>query len=361
LETLRADFNTCFRSSKSLSKESQTLNSGLHAFRTAVPEIRVAVLRRIFLFFLQAMILCCGPSVSHGEDPSKIVAEVNNAPITAGEVENEITRIISGALYHKDFSPEKREKFRKQAIESLIDKTLAYQEAERRGIKADRKKVEATLAEVKKKFPSEKAFHDALKKNNVTLEKYEERIGRDFVTEEIFRSEVDDKAKVGEDQVREYYENNKSTYKELEQIKLSHIMVMFDPSEGKEDRDRARKKAEEILSRAKAGEDFNALGSETSGDVYKVKAGELDYIHRGRMDPEIEDSAFALKVGEVMGPVETEYGYYIIRLDNRKPENQRSFDEVKGEIRTMLEKKAREERKTAWITSLKEKAKIEYR
>lgn len=315
---------------------------------------------RIFLGFLVVIALCSGSWVSHAEEPSKVLARANGVPITVKQVEDEINRAVSRTLYHREVSPEKREEFRKEAIERLIEKELGYQEAKRQGIKVDREKIEERVGEMKKKFPSEKAFNEALKKNGLTIKKYEEALERELLVEKIFRAEVEEKAKIGDVEVREQYEKNKNKYRELEKIKLRHIAIMFDPSKGREDKDRAKKKADEILGRAKAGEDFSALASETSEDVYKVKGGELGYVHRGRMEPELEKTAFALKTGEIMGPVETEYGYYVIKLEDRKPEKQFSFDEVKAEIRKELERKAKEERKTAWIKSMREKAKIEY-
>lgn len=360
MENVKVDFNRGLRRSKRMSETVQTRKPEPPTLRTPVPGAHAAALMRVSARFLLLIVLVFGPAMSHGEGPPQVVARVNSVPITLNDVDTEITVIISRTLYHKDSSPEKREALRKEAIENLIEKELEYEEAKRQGITVDGAKVKERLREVKKSFPSEKEFNEALSRNNMTVRKYEERIERGFILEEIFRAEVEEKAKVGDEEIREYYEKNRNNYRELEKIKLRHIVIMFEPSKGSEDKDRAKKKAEEILARAKAGEDFGALAYETSEDVYKVKGGELGYVHRGRMDPELEKTAFALKVGEIMGPIETEYGYYIIKIEDRKPEKQYSFDEVKGEIRNMLEKKAKEERKTAWIKSLKEKAKIEY-
>jgi parvulin-like peptidyl-prolyl isomerase len=316
---------------------------------------------RIFICFLMVMTLCLGFGLARAGEPAKVLVKVNDVPITLNEVEDEVTRIVSQTLYHREASPEKREALRKDALEKLIEKELEYQEAKRQGIKADSEKIKESTEEVRGRFPSEKAFNEVLKKNNLTMKQFKERVARELVIDQVFRAEVEEKAKSGDAEIRGHYEKNREQYRELEKIKLRHIVIMFDPSKGAEDKERAGAKAGEMLKRVKAGEDFAALASEYSEDSYKTKGGDLGYVERGRMDAEMEKVAFSLKTGETMGPVETEYGFYLIKVEDKKPERQLSFDEVKERVKKELEAKKKEERKTEWIRSLREKAKIEYR
>jgi peptidyl-prolyl cis-trans isomerase C len=318
-------------------------------------------MKRILFCFLIGITLCAGLRFAHAEERSKVVVKVNGVAITLNEVEEEINRIISQTVYHRQVTPEKREALRKDAIERLVERELEYQEARKQGIKAEKEKTEERVEELKKKFPSEEAFIAALKKNNLTLKRYEERIAKDLVIEKILLAEVESKSRVGDDEVKAFYEKNVERYKEPEMIKIRHIMILADPAKGDEEREKARKRAGEMLKKAKAGEDFAALASEYSEDSYKVKGGELGYVARGSMEPEAEKAAFGLAIGEVMGPLETEYGFYIIKVEDKRPEHQMSFDEVKEKIKKEMESKRKEERRQEWVSSLRAKAKIEYR
>jgi parvulin-like peptidyl-prolyl isomerase len=98
-----------------------------------------------------------------------------------------------------------------------------------------------------------------------------------------------------------------------------------------------RVKAEEILSRVKAGEDFAKLAQEVSTDTSnKDKGGDLGWFSRGEMVKEFEDAAFALKPGEVSGVVETKYGYHIIKLDERRTQDKEGKQEEQVHARHIL-------------------------
>jgi len=304
--------------------------------------------------------LCAASRTSHAEEPSKVLAKVNGVPITFRAVEAEIDTIIAQTLYHRDVTPEKRETLKKEALERLIVKELEYEEAIKQGIKAGREEIQERVEEIKKKVPSEKEFRAILKKNNLTMKKYEELVGKELIIAKIYNAEVENEIRIGDDDMKTYYENNMGMYREPEKIRLRHIVIMFDPAKGEADKEKARVKAEELLKRVKSGEDFAALASEFSEDSYKARGGELGYLSRGMMEPEMEKAAFSLQVGEIMGPVETEYGFYIIKIEDKQPERQLAFDEVKERVKKEVERKKREERKAEWIDSLKAKAKIEY-
>jgi len=317
---------------------------------------------KIFCGFFVGMTLCAAPGSSHAAEPSKVLAKVNGVPITESEVEYETGKIASRNLYHNQNVPsEKRAAFEKEALENLINQELEYQEAKRQGITADKEEINERVGEVKKRFASEGEFKATLKKNNLTLAKYEESIRKALLIEKIVSAEVEKKAEVSDDEEKAYYENNKERFKEPEMIKVRHIAIGFDPSKGTEDMARAKGKAEEILKMANSGEDFATLAREYSDDSYRDKGGDLGYVPRGRMDPELEKVAFSLKPGEIIGPVETRRAYYIIKMVEKKPERTSSFDEVKEGLRKVLEARKMEERSIEWIASLRKKAKIEYR
>src|SRR5262249_36535838 len=130
------------------------------------------------------------------------------------------------------------------------------------------------------------------------------------------------KISVSDDEVKKFYDDNPSKFEQPEMVRASHILLSTrDPETNKdlpdEQKMAKRKKAEELLKRARAGEDFAKLARENSEDPgSKDRGGEYQFS-RGQMVPEFETAAFSLKTNEVSEIVTTQYGYHIIKLSEK--------------------------------------------
>jgi len=174
-----------------------------------------------------------------------------------------------------------------------------------------------------------------------------------FLANEFLRKEVAAKVTVSEDDVKSYYDTHQDEFKTPEMVKARHILIKVDKSASEEDKKQAQKKAEDILSKIKAGEDFAKLASEFSDDPgSKSKGGDLDFFARGRMVKPFEDAAFALKPGEVSGIVESPFGYHIIKVEERKEAGVEPYDTAKDKIKQKLV----QERAKSTVTEFIEKA-----
>ena len=132
-----------------------------------------------------------------------------------------------------------------------------------------------------------------------------------------------------------------------ERVRVRHILVKTLPE------------AKEIKKRLNRGEDFIKLAKKYSISPSRERGGDLGYIERGKVGKEIERVAFSLKRrGEVSDIVKTNFGYHIIRLEDRKKPHQRTFSEVKEEIRSFLREKKMREVLTAHLKKLREGSKI---
>jgi len=134
-------------------------------------------------------------------------------------------------------------------------------------------------------------------------------------------------------EVEARYRENIDIYSTPEQIRASHILFKTDGA----DDDAVRARAERVLARVKAGEDFAALAREFSEDEgSKANGGDLDYFGRGAMVPAFEEAAWALEVGGTSDLVKSDFGYHIIRLTDRKTAATRTLDEVRPQIEDQL-------------------------
>jgi len=139
---------------------------------------------------------------------------------------------------------------------------------------------------------------------------------------------------VPETEISAFYQQNMSQYQTPTQVRASHILFK---TEGK-DENAVKAKAEEVLKMVKApGADFAALAKKYSEDESNSgNGGDLDYFGRGRMVPEFEQAAFAMKNGEISDLVKTAFGFHIIKMVDNKPETTRPLAEVRTEIEDQL-------------------------
>jgi len=134
------------------------------------------------------------------------------------------------------------------------------------------------------------------------------------------------------EEVQAAYDQNKAMFSTPEQIRASHILFK---TEGK-DAAAVRKQAEAVLAKVKAGGDFAALAKQYSEDGSKDAGGDLDYFGRGAMVKPFEDAAWALQVGQTSGLVESQFGFHIIKLTDKKAAVTRTLDQVRGQLEDQI-------------------------
>lgn len=152
---------------------------------------------------------------------------------------------------------------------------------------------------------------------------------------------------VTDDEIKEYYDTNKATFSEEEQVRASHILV------------ETKEEADAILKQLKEGADFATLAKEKSSDTgSKDNGGDLDFFKRGDMVAEFSDVAFKLKVGETSDAVKSDYGYHIIKVTDHKDAKDYTLEEKKDEIRKTLVSQKVSTLSSTWLSETTEKAKI---
>ena len=166
---------------------------------------------------------------------------------------------------------------------------------------------------------------------------YYDQHQKEFLAEEHLTAEYvvlspdDFKAgiKPNEEEIRGYYEQNKNNFTTPEERRASHILIAFG-----DDKAASKKKAEDVLAKAKANPaDFAKLATEFSSDPGSAaQGGDLDYFGRGMMVKPFEDATFTAKKGDIVGPVESDFGWHIIYVTDIRPSAVRPFEAVRSDI-----------------------------
>lgn len=297
----------------------------------------------------------------------QVAAKVNDRVITVGEFNKNVALIKkifeaqSGSdIWTKDAGDGKtfEQAIREQILEKMITDELILQEAEKAELKVDQKQIEAQYQSVKNTILGNKVEYEKFKKDNgITEEFLKEQLKKDYLVFE-YRNKYNKEHPITDKVALEYYDKNKSLY-EVDQVRASHILIKTVDDAMKPLSEDKVKEAEsnikEVLVRAKNGEDFSKLASQFSQDPGSAKiGGDLGFFGKGQMVKEFEETAFAMKPGEISEVVKTQYGYHIIKVTDKKKES-KSFEDVKDSLKAKME----EEAYNKHIEKLKEKAKIE--
>ncbi len=142
---------------------------------------------------------------------------------------------------------------------------------------------------------------------------------------------------VNDAEIKSYYEDHIDEFKEGEQAHARHILIRVVPGAGPDADAEARVKAEQVAKLARSGVDFATLAEKHSEDPgSKSRGGDLGWFGRGSMVKEFEDAVFGAKPGDIVGPVKSQFGYHIIKVEGFRPARVKPLDEVKDEVRFRL-------------------------
>lgn len=291
-----------------------------------------------------------------------MVATVNDATITRGEVDMEKTRMLQ--QFGQQLSPEQMQQLQpmleQQAIENLVIKSLLVQQIKNEKIQADQKAVEEQLNDLKKRFPSPEQYQEQLKAANMTEDDLREEIVENIKVENLLSKQFDSIESVTEKEITDYYSNNPNEFKTNEQIKASHILITVDENDTDETKTKKKQSLIDLKKQIENGSDFAELAKANSDCPSKSNGGDLGFFERGQMVKPFEDTAFSLKPGQLSDIVETQFGYHLIKVTDHKNGGTTPLEEIKDQLQAKLENDRKQEKAQEYVEELRNKATITY-
>jgi parvulin-like peptidyl-prolyl isomerase len=284
-----------------------------------------------------------------------VVALVDGVPVRGDEVDVRLSDILPFASYHGRIEGERMLALRRAALDLVVLDTLVYQEALEAGLKPDEAAVDAAVAEVIGRFPSRAEFERALADARLTERDVRERHERADVVRAARRAHQP--RPVTESDVVAYYGANAAKFERPEQRRLVELLVRIDPADPASIQ-RAEHKAKALAARATRGEDLGNLARGFSEDEYRVKDGDMGFVHRGRLDEELDAAVFAAPVGRVS--VAREFrGFTVFKVLAAESPRRLTLDEARPIIRERLTRQRAESAAAAWRAALLKSARIE--
>ena len=291
-----------------------------------------------------------------------VVARVNGQEIKKDDFLKEAQE-LRGQFLQRGAKPEQLESeaFYKQVLEGVISRTLLEGEAKAGGVTVTDEDIQKEIAGLRAQFPSQEVYEKAMASEGLNEAKLKENLRRQILVRKFVEAKVVSKTPVTEQEMKAFYDQNQQQMKQPEQLHLRHILVKVDEKAPAADKQKAKAKADSLLTQVKGGQDFAKLAGENSDDPgSKANGGDLGWISRGQTVEPFEKAAFALQKPNELSPVvESRFGYHIIQFLERKPEGVVPFDQVKERIAAFLKQRQSQQQFQAHLQELRSKAKVE--
>ncbi|MEJ2164038.1 MAG: peptidylprolyl isomerase [Desulfobacterales bacterium] len=303
------------------------------------------------------------PAMAEEEKPAgteKKIAVVNGVVISQIQFDKELKIYLDRvARQGQQVSDDRLAALKKDVLEGLIERELLYQKSRKVGVQITDQAVDEQLAQIKKRFPGEQDYKNALSAMNLTEDEVKNQIAHGLAIRELINQEIMSNITVSDKESKTFYDAHPQIFKEPEQVKASHILIKVEADATDAQKAEARKKINDIQQKLKAGGDFADLAKEFSEGPSNVRGGDLGYFRRGQMVKPFEDAAFAMQINEVSDVVETRFGYHLIKVYDKKPEQIVAYADVKEKLGQRMKQEKAEKEAAQYIEQLKKDATIE--
>jgi peptidyl-prolyl cis-trans isomerase C len=288
-----------------------------------------------------------------------VVAVVNGAEIGLDDFTRELARVQRLVLNTgKPLTCRQIAVLKKEVVEGMVRQELLYQES-RKSVRVSDAEIDGQLKKLKEQYASETDFTNALAVLKISPAAFRTQVERSLAVAKLVETRFAAKAEVMDSEIRAYYDRNRDSFRQPEQVRASHILIKVDSHWNEAGKAEARRKIEDIRKKVLEGQDFASLARTYSEDATGPKDGDLGYIRQGQVMKPFEEALFSLKTGEVSGVVETRLGYHLIKAVDRKPEMTIPFESLKDRLRTLLKQEKGREEANASMGKAREKASVQ--
>jgi peptidyl-prolyl cis-trans isomerase C len=317
----------------------------------------VSVFLGVVLFF--ALGCNAAEPEANTDSQAKKIATFEGGSVTQGELDEFAKQSGFGEISPDD--PQYKAAIQ-QIMPQLVGVEIAKAYASEHNITASDKEVDQEIEKIKKQVgeqarssgqdvSNQKAYEQALKQNNITEEELRDDIRENLPVQKV-QEEVSKDAQPTDEEIQKYYEQNKEAqFTTPEQVCVSHILFAKDQ----------KQKAEDVKKQLEDDGDFAKLAKQYSQDPGSAaKGGDLGCLGKGETVPDFEEAAFGAKEGEIVGPVETQFGYHLLEVTDKKPQQTRPLSEVESQIRSQLASEEQSKAFSKWLEEQKKKRDVQY-
>ena len=239
------------------------------------------------------------------------------------------------------------DQLKNEVMQFLIQAEWVQQEAEAQGVEVSDAEVRRSFEDQKKQaFPKEKDYEEFLKTSGMTEEDILFRVKLDTLQTKLTQKITEDEGKVSDEDVEEYYDENKERFAQPERRDLNVVLT------------KTEEKANEAMQALEDGDSFKEVSKEFSIDeASKAQGGKLPDVAKGQQEKALDEAVFSAEKGELEGPVKTQFGYYVFEVSDITPASQQSLEQANETIKNLLRSQQQQEAIDEFIKDFREEYK----
>lgn len=297
-----------------------------------------AIMRTYFIMIISLVVLIMTTQISADNlDVSEKtqVAKVNSTSITSGDV-NQL--ILTDPQFYRVYqqsqgNPAQFQHIRSIILDALIDRALLLEIAEKSAVANEKQVLSDRVAEIEKRNGGAEKLKKAIQDRGANYDVFKTNLRDDILIAEFIRADWGKEVSVSDADARKAFDENSAKFDTPSQVRARHILISVDKSATQAEQDAAEKQIKELFASArKAPDSFADLAKQHSKCPSAAAGGDLGFFSAKQMVPEFSKVAFALKPGEIGGPVRTQFGWHIIKAEEVKPGTKADFNAVREQI-----------------------------
>jgi peptidyl-prolyl cis-trans isomerase C len=308
------------------------------------------------LLIAGALVVSGGAAAQGSTTENPTIVTVNGEAVTSAEVRVMMQNLAS-QLGQGQQQIDQQQLFQ-AATQQAVDTKLLAQEARRREIALDTGAVDGIMAQLEQQSGGREALDAFLGNMGLNYEAFKGTVGESVLVQSLVEQQIRPGVEVTDQEVEEFYQGNPQMFQRPEQVRARHILMAVEQGADEETKADAKARAEAARKRALSGEDFATLATELSDGPSAPNGGDLGFFSADRMVPAFAEAAFALEPGAISQVVETQFGYHVIKVEERRPASTQSLEEVKDPLRNALMEREVGEGVASLVEELRSKATI---
>ncbi|MCL0081122.1 peptidylprolyl isomerase [Peptococcaceae bacterium] len=300
-----------------------------------------------------------------------LAATVNGEPITMAEYNKRVSDVKNqlsqrGVDFESESGQQMASNIKTEILDELITEMLVRQQAAEKGVLFSETEIDQKIKEIKESYPTGEEFEQDLANVGINEIELRKMILSEFSAANLYQKITKDLIAISDEQVREYYQQNKEQFIIPSSLEVRHILF-FSNETGQpnlpvqRDDAAAKELARQVIASLEQGADFATLAQEKSEDTGSKEHGGLFKFspEQGRTDPAFAQAAQALEVGEhTTVPVRSQFGYHVIKLEKNIPAQEKPFEEVQSLIAEQLTYEAKKRHFREFMDGVREEAQI---